>query len=158
MPSVLQDWVGTLPLRAQGTLLTAVRCCDEAPKNPPVYAGDGAPIWYMSAERHLHAFFRFLVLNPADPREVDHPGAWFQSAPPLNWKPSMFGHYPLHWYTHLTHSFEVAGYLHPNLALRRKANEIYNKLVRNLHLKPETEQEMLDRLQADRIVTGEVVS
>jgi hypothetical protein len=32
--SVLQDWVCNLPLRMQGTLLTAIRGCDLTPKLP----------------------------------------------------------------------------------------------------------------------------
>ena len=34
MKSVLQNWVMALPLREQGTLLTAVRGCDLTPKFP----------------------------------------------------------------------------------------------------------------------------
>jgi hypothetical protein len=159
MPSVLQEWVMELPLRVQGTLLTGIRCCDLSPKNPIcVDEQFGCSTGEMSAERHLHAFLRYCTLVPADPREIDVPWAWFQSQPPANWKPSQFGHYPLHWFSHLMHCFEVVGYCHPDAALAHIGNEIYRRLVRSLHLEPETKEDMLRRLQIDRIAAGEVVS
>jgi len=159
MKSVLQDWVMCMPLRAQGTLLTGIRGCDLAPKNPlcidPRYGcstGEDTP------ERGLTAFLRYCVMNPADPREVDIPGAFFQSKPPENWKPSQFGHYPQHWYSHLMHCFEVVGYHHPAPDIRIDAYKIYCRFVSNLHLNPETGEQMWDRLVEDRIANGTVVS
>src|SRR3954454_21414152 len=104
MTSVLQPWVAELPLRAQGTLLTGIRGCDLAPKMlSSIDEAHGCSTGECSAERHLVAFLRYCVLVPADIREVDIPGAWFQSDPPTDWKPSQFGHYPLHWFSHLMH-------------------------------------------------------
>lgn len=148
MRSVLQDWVMALPLREQGTLLTGVRGCDMAPKTP----GEDAP------ERRLVAFLRWCTMNPADEREIDIPGSFFQSAPPIEWKPSQFGHYPQHWYAHLMHCFEVVAYRHPDFKVGIQANGIYKKLVKNLHLNPETYDQMIARLSEDRIASGEVVS
>lgn len=154
MSSVLQDWVIELPLREQGTLLTGVRGCDLAPKWPIHCADDEIP------ERTLVAFLRWCILNPADPREVDVPGAFFQSQPPAigEWKPSQFGHYPQHWYSHLMHCYEVVGYRHPQPDVANMAEGIYLRLVRNMHLKPETREEMIERLSEDRIASGTVVS
>lgn len=148
MNSVLQDWVMELPLRAQGTLLTGVRGCDLTPKVGGV----------QSSERNLAAFLRFCILNPADPREVDIPNAFFRSSAPENWKASEFGHYPQHWYAHIMHCFEVVGYCHPVSGVREKAFMIYFKFVSNLHLKPETYFEMITRLTEDRIASGNTVS
>jgi hypothetical protein len=159
MKSVLQDWVMRLPLREQGTLLTGVRGCDFAPKNPVSNIERyGCSTGEDTAERGLTAFLRWCVMNPADPREVNIPGAFFQSKPPCNWKPSQFGHYPLHWYSHVMHCFEVVGYRHPDAGTAVVAENIYFRLVRNLHLKPETRAEMIERLSEDRIATGTVVS
>jgi len=88
--SVLQDWVMALPLREQGTLLTAVRGCDDEPKT---WTSRGVAD---SPGRRLTAFIRWCFMNPADPREIDVPGAFFQSAPPDPFKPSEFGHLPQH--------------------------------------------------------------
>lgn len=159
MKSVLQDWVMELPLRAQGTLLTGIRGCDLAPKSAPcIDERYGCSTGEDTAERQLVAFLRFLVLHPADPREVGVKGAFFATQGPSNWKPSQFGHYPQHWYSHVMHCFEVCGYCHPDLPLRSQAHHIYVRLVRNMHLTPETFAEMMVRLTEDRIATNTVVS
>lgn len=158
MKSVLQDWVMELPLRAQGTLLTGIRGCDVAPKDPELISERHGCSTGEGAERAIVAFLRFCVMNPHDPREVDIPGAFFRSRPPSGWKPSQFGHYPQHWYAHIMHCFEVCGYLHPDQHLRAICNEIYRRFVHNLHLAPETTSEMVDRLTEDRIAAGTVVS
>jgi hypothetical protein len=151
MGSVLQLWVEELPLRAQGTLLTGVRGRDLTPKPRE---GD-------TPERVLVAFLRWAFLNPADPREVDVPGAWFASAAKvaeLNWKPSQLGHYPLHWVMHLMHSYEVVAYYHPHPAIAYTAEQIYRRLATSLHLEPERRDAMIERLTERRDATGTVVS
>lgn len=159
MNSVLQDWVMELPLRYQGTLVTGVRGCDLAPKNPcDIDERYGCSTGESTPERGLTAFLRYCIMNPADPREVDIPGAFFQSSPPDNWKPSQLGHYPLHWYSHLMHCFEIVGYEHPRPREGGLGFTIYERLVHNLHLKVETRIEMHNRLVEDRIATGTVVS
>ena len=138
-----------LPIREQGTLLTGVRGCDVAAKKPDELD---------TAERGLIGFLRWCVLNPADPREVDVRGAFFQSKPPLSWKPSQPGHYPLHWFSHLMHCFEVVGYRHPDKITAGIANKIYFRLVDSLHLNQETREEIIAHLSEDRIASGKVVS
>lgn len=150
--SVLQEWVERLPLREQGTLLTGVRGCDDEPK-----------LWHAqgiadSPGRRLTAFIRWCFMNPADPREVDIPGAFFQSSPPEKLKPSEFGHLPQHWYSHAMHCLEVIAYRHPDAEIGGKAFIAYNAMVKNLHLNIETEEQFRARLSEDRIATGEVVS
>ena len=145
--SVLQDWVMDLPLREQGTVLTAVRGCDLTPKLP-----------LDALERQLVGFIRFCILNPADPREVDVPGAFFQSRMPQDWKASELGHYPLHWYSHVMHTLEVIGYRHPHPKLADTALRAYFRMATSLHLHPESKDEMIARLSEDRIATGTVVS
>lgn len=152
MASVLQDWVMELPLREQGTLLTAVRGCDDEPK---LWTARGVAT---SPGRRLTAFIRWCFLNPADPREVDIPGAFFQSSPPMPFKPSEFGHLPEHWYAHVMHALEVIGYRHPNPTTGEIARGLYRSMVRNLHLEPESFERMVERLSEDRIATGTVVS
>lgn len=150
--SVLQPWVEALPLRFQGTLLTCVRGCDLEPKQWTAMGFSDSP------GRRLTAFIRWCFLNPADVREVDIPGAFFQSEPPKNFKPSEFGHLPLHWYTHAMHSLEVIGYCHPVQEIRVKAFELYCKMAHGLHLPIETYEDMHERLTEDRIENDTVVS
>lgn len=159
MVSVLQDWVTELSLREQGTLLTGVRMCDVAPKNPiTIIDGHGCSSGEMTNERHLVAFLRYCFMVAADEREIDVCGAWFQSKPPKDWKPSEFGHYPQHWYHHLMVCFEVIARKHPDHGISEMASEIYEKLVENLHLNLETPMQYEARMNEDRIATGKIVS
>ncbi len=151
--SVLQSWVTELPLREQGTLLTAVRGCDDEPK---AWTSDG--LVADSPGRRLTAFVRWCFMNPADPREVDMPGAFFQSAPPSPFKASALGHLPLHWYSHVMHALEVVAYRHPHEATAGEALDLYRAMVEGLHLNVEPYGEFRDRLSEDRIAKGTVVS
>jgi hypothetical protein len=151
--SVLQDWVMDLPLRFQGTLLTAVRGCDDEPKS---WSRTGVAY---SAGRRLTAYIRWCFMHPADPREVSsEEGAFFMSEPPHPFKPSEFGHLPQHWYSHAMHALEVIGYHHPDPEIRSKSLILYFKMVHNLHLVPEGKIDQWTRLTEDRIATGTVVS
>lgn len=141
-----------LPLREQGTLLTAVRGCDLADK----YAPDGSVL--DTPERRLTAWIRWAFMNPADPREVDIPGAFFQSHPPSPFKASALGHYPLHWVSHVMHALEVIGYRHPDIHVQPVALSLYFDFVDMLHLKEESRETMIRRLSEDRIETASVVS
>ena len=146
--SVLQDWVMRLPLREQGVLLTAVRNCDVSEKVPEV----------CSADRQLVAWIRWCFLNPADPREVDYaPCAWFQSQPP-EFRMSLFGHFPLHWFGHVMHALQVIAVRHPDRSVATRAETLYRHLVHGLHLQPEAQSQMIARLSEDRIEKGTVIS
>jgi len=144
---VLREWVDELPRREQGALVVALRGCDDAPKRP-----------YDSPERQLVAYLRYVVMNPADEREVDIEGGFMQSQPPASWKASDFGHYPQHWYAHLMHAFEVVGFRHPDGETAFTAIKIYLAFVNNLHLRPEQIGDFENRMLEDRIATGTVVS
>jgi hypothetical protein len=153
MKSVLQDWVMELPLRYQGTLLTAVRGCDVEAKQ---WTRTGVAY---SPGRRLTAFIRFCFMNPADTREIDvEEGSFFMSTPPDPFKPSAFGHLPLHWYSHAMHALEIIGEHHPVLSTKRLAGNLYVDMVEALHLNEETSEEMETRLTEDRIASGTVVS
>jgi hypothetical protein len=151
--SVLQDWVMELPLREQGTLLTAVRGCDTEPK---LWTRTGVAY---SPGRRLTAFIRYCFMNPADPREVDREeGAFFMSTPPDPFKPSEFGHLPQHWYSHVMHALEIIGYRCPSPNRAITAVRLYQEMVHSLYLNVETRPQMEERLSEDRILSGKVVS
>lgn len=147
MPSVLQSWVMELPLREQGTLLTAVRGCDVAPKRP-----------YDSLERRLVAAIRCSFMNPADPREVDVPGSFFSTDIPIPVQLSGIGHYPQHWFSHVWHAVEVLGYRHPDDVIRARWYTFYRAMCKDQHTNPETREQMITRLSEDRIAQNNVVS
>lgn len=152
MTSVLQPWVMELPLRLQGTLLTAVRGCDLEPKQWHSTGFSDSP------GRRLTAFIRWCFMVPADTREVDIPGAFFQRNAPAPFKPSEFGHLPQHWYAHAMHALEVIGYCHSEWGVALVALDYYKMMVYNLHLNPETKDQMMARLTEDRIKNNTVVS
>lgn len=153
MTSVLQKWVEELPLRFQGTLLTAVRGCDDEPKT---WTKTGVAY---SPTRRITAYVRWCFMNPADLREVDaEEGAFFMSTPPHPFKPSQFGHLPQHWYAHIMHALEIIGYHHPMQGVRNDACWLYAEMVYNLHLNVETKEQQFARLTEDRIQKGTVVS
>jgi hypothetical protein len=144
MKSVLQNWVMELPLREQGTLLTAVRGCDLAPKLP-----------LDSFARQLTGWLRWTFLNPADIREVGIKGAFFQSEIPSG-KQSELGHYPFHWVSHIMHALEVVAYRHPDNRTRYAALNLYSSFCHSFHLYPETREQMINRLSEDRIASGKL--
>lgn len=153
MKSVLQDWAMELPLRFQGTLLTAVRGCDEEPKSWPK---TGVAF---SQGRRITAYIRWCFMNPADPREVDaEEGAFFMSSAPSPFKPSQFGHLPQHWYSHIMHALEIIGYYHPDPYVKNYSFRLYVQMVHGMHLNIETKDEQWTRLTEDRIAQGTVVS
>lgn len=146
MNSVLQDWVMELPLRQQGTILTGLRGCDLTPKFP-----------LQSAEKRITAFLRYAVMNPFDPREIDsEPGCFMQSSIG-DFKPSEMEHYPHHWVLHAVHALEVIAYKSPDGGIRRVARDAYYRFVKSMHLYPENELQMTERLNEDRILSGRVV-
>lgn len=151
--SVLQEWVMDLPLREQGTLLTAVRGCDSEPK---VWTSRGVAY---SPGRRLTAFIRWSFMVPADIREVDsEEGAFMMSTPPKPFKPSEFGHLPQHWYSHAMHALEIIAYRHPDMKIASIAYTMYECMVNNMHLNVERESHMKIRLSEDRFKSGTVVS
>jgi len=153
MKSVLQDWVMELPLREQGTLMTAVRGCDNEPKT---WTKTGVAY---SPGRRLTSFIRWCFMVPADEREVDsEEGAFMMSSPPDPFKPSEFGHLPQHWYSHAMHALEVIAYRHSDSHIRLEAYNMYKKMVKNMHLNIEFAPNMIERLSEDRFKTGTVVS
>src|SRR6266404_7513544 len=135
--SVLQTWVASIPLRAQGTLLTAVRGCDTEPKQ---WTRTGVAY---SPGRRLTAFIRYCFMVPADAREVDsEEGAFMMSHPPEPFKPSEFGHLPQHWYSHAMHSLEVIARYSPHERESAIALVLYEKMVKNMHLNIERVEQM----------------
>lgn len=141
-----------LPLREQGVLLTAVRGCDVEPKQWTARGFADSP------GRRLTAFIRWCFLNPADAREIDIPGAFFQSKAPDPFRPSEFGHLPQHWYTHVMHALQIIDHRHPDEQVAYRAGQLYEAMAHNCHLRPELASEMVKRLSEDRIAAGTVVS
>jgi len=138
--SILQDWVTKLGLRHQGVLLGAIRGCDGALR------GDvSKPVVRCLRAAILHA----------------HCGDVTRAATFMEWVPRAelqarlrvfrrnMDHLPVHFVMHLVQAVEVIGYKHPEADIQGEWYGFYRELCRKLHLNPESEHELDDRLNAD---------
>jgi hypothetical protein len=140
MKSVLQDWVMELPLRHQGTLLTCVRGCDTAPKNDP--------------SKLLARPYRATILNAfvGDPKKAQ---TFIEAVEPdvllerMTAYRKNLDHYPHHYIMHVIHASAIVGYKHPDSGTRKAWLDFYHALCRGLHMNPETEKQLDERLTRD---------
>lgn len=145
MKSVLQDWVMTLGLRHQGVLLTAVRGCDTAPKNDP--------------SKVLVRCYRAVILNPFC-GSAKKAQTFIEAVDSTELLSRFLGfrkncdHYPQHYVSHLMHAAEIVGFKHPDPATRACWTAFYVALCKGLHVNPETEFELDERLNADEVTFG----
>lgn len=153
MPSIIQPWVQELGLRHQGVLVSAVRGCDGQFRESP--------------EKYLVRFYRGCILVP-------HVGDITKAVSYMLWPKSLaeledgrkrffdasFDHYPMHWLTHFTFAAEILGYYYdgryydPRIDVREFWLGVYLKIVRKLHMYPETKEQLDARLNADEETFG----
>lgn len=157
MKKVTQDWTGSIPLMQQTVLLTAIRGPDGLPK-------------YGSVKMLLRWFRRCVLLSAIDQVVLTDPysrnGGSF-TGPSLqgenvdyNWEGPMdrivddylrsLDAIPHHFQMHFMHAAEILGYQHPDDRIRNWWHSLYLRLVSDMHLKPETKEEMNDRLGDSR--------
>lgn len=153
--SVIQEWVSLLPMMQQTVLLTAVRGPDGLPK-------------YGSVKMLLRWYRRCILLSAMDGRVLEDPcefnGGSFTGpsigVPIADWEVGMNTHVdaylreldaiPRHFQMHLMHSVEILGYKHPVERVKQWWNGVYLRLVNDMHLHPESETEMNERLGDSR--------
>lgn len=157
--SVVQEWVSHLPMMQQSVLFTAIRGPDGIPK--------------YSVVKYLLRWYRRCVLYSAihgviltDP--IDQRGQSF-TGPSLgekgwsgllgqegDWEEGMdrivteylrsLDEMPLHFHLHLMHGSEIIGYHHPIPLVSNWWHKCYVRLVHDMHLFPEAQDQMDDRL------------
>lgn len=158
MPSVMQVWTQDLSMMQQTVLLTAIRGPDGLPK-------------YGSVKMLLRWYRRCVLLSAMDGRALLDPietnGGSFTGpsliAPYTNygeWESPMMelvSEYlrtldaiPHHFQLHLMHAIEILGYKHPTDRIREFWNAVYFRLVRDMHLNPESESQLDERLGDSR--------
>ena len=156
MKCVLQNWVMDLPMMQQTVLLTAIRGPDGITK-------------YHPAKFLLRWYRRCILLSAMDGAVLDHPGltnGGSFTGPVLSavgiedWESVLdvtVGEYlqnvdgiPHHFHLHLMHAIEILGYHHPVHRTRTWWNSVYLRLVNDMHLHPETKEEMDKRLGDSR--------
>lgn len=152
--SVLQPWVESLTMMQQSVLLAAIR----GPDGQPKYGG--------GAKMLLRWFRRCVLLSAMDGAVLEDPivpnGGSF-TGPSLDgeddadpWEDRMQVHVndylrqvdmlPHHYQLHFMHAAEILGYKHPAHRTRHFWYSLYIRLVHDLHLWPETEEQMDSRL------------
>lgn len=158
MKSVFQEWTSALPMMQQTVLLTAVRGPDGLPKY--------GPCKYL-----LRWFRRCILLSAMDKRALTTPyennGGSF-TGPSITIKPGQENDWeelmepliagylqsldaiPHHFQLHFMHAAEILGYKHPDTRIREWWCALYLRLVKDMHLYPESEQQMDERLGDER--------
>jgi hypothetical protein len=147
-----------LPMMQQTVLLTGIRGPDGIAK-------------YGSVKMLLRWYRRCVLLSAMDGRVLHDPyesnggsftGPSFPAGELHNtgWESNMEEHVdeyvrcqdalPHHFQMHFMHSAEILGYKHPVERVRRWWNSVYLRLVHGLHLHPETEAELDERLGDSR--------
>jgi hypothetical protein len=148
--SVIQDWVSGLPMMQQTVLLTAVRGPDGLPKyHPTKYVLR----WYRRCIL-LSALDGKVLTDPADSSGGSFTGP--SADPGGDWQTQMDGRVtdylrsldevPHHFQLHLLHAAEILGYKHPDESIRWWWHGVYERLVHDMHLWPETESQLDARL------------
>lgn len=157
MSTVLQAWVSRLPLMQQTVLLTAIRGPDGLPK-------------YGAIKMLLRWYRRCVLLSALDGRVLTDPiepnGGSF-TGPSLDgydeldpWADRMQVHVnqylrdldavPHHFQLHFMHAAEIVGYKHPDDQIRHFWRCLYERLVHDMHVWPETEEQLDARLGDSR--------
>ena len=164
--SVLQPWVLTLSMMQQTVLLTAVRGPDGHPKYGPV-------------KLLLRWYRRCLLLSALDGEVLGTPyyeGGGSFTGPSckltdcvsgetdgvswISWMPPMYAlvddylrsldALPHHFQLHFLHAIEIMGYKHPAADIASFWASTYIRLVNDMHLHPESEDELDVRLGDSR--------
>lgn len=161
--SVLQDWVQELPLMQQTVLLTAIRGPDGIPK----YHTVKFLLRWLRRCVLLSAMDRKVLATPYEPGGGSFTGPSFDAekqkysaAVGLRWQDSMDGlvsdylraldELPHHFQMHFMHAAEIIGYQHADDEIRQWWKETYYRLVNDLHLNPETREQLEYRLADNR--------
>jgi hypothetical protein len=153
-PIVTQEWTHSLTCMQQTVLLTAVRGPDGVAKYHPVKF---LLRWYRRCVL-LGALDHNVFATPYDPRGGSFTGPSYDwpSGEVHVWQTEMdqvvqrylqsLDELPHHFQLHLMHAAEIVGYKHPDDEIREWWNWLYFELVKDMHLAPESEQELDYRL------------
>lgn len=132
-----------LGLRHQGVLLGAIRGCDTVPKEDPA--------------KHLVRCVRAEILN-AHCGDASKAKTFLEEVSAIELSGRMikffaygFDHYPNHYLIHFLHAVEIIGYKHSDAFKRGVWLHFYLKLVKKLHLMPETEYQLDERLNKNEV-------
>lgn len=145
--SVLQDWVHGLTFMQQSVLIAAVRGPDGIRKDHPVKV----LCRWLRRSFLISAFNRRPLLDPYEPGGGSFTGPCHtEEVRDLGYAQELYfrsiDELPHHFQLHLMHAAEILGYKHPILSVRGWWLEFYIACVTDVHLFPETEEQMDKRL------------
>lgn len=161
---VTQEWTHALTFMQQTVLLTAVRGPDGIAKYAPVKF---LLRWYRRCIL-VSSLDGEILRTPVDPRGGSFMGPSFTESTDvpagLTWQErfspaldGLVGDYlrsldalPHHFQLHFMHAAEIVGYKHPDRFLSSWWHGTYLRLVHDMHLWPETEEQLDHRLGDDR--------
>jgi hypothetical protein len=157
MSTVLQDWVAALPMMQQTVLLTAIRGPDGLPKYGAIKM---LLRWYRRCVL-LSALDGRVLTDPIEPNGGSFTGPSLDGPDDLDpWPDRMQAHVhqylrdldavPHHFQLHFMHASEIVGYKHPDHCIRHFWNGVYVRLVHDMHVWPETEEQLDARLGDSR--------
>lgn len=136
MTSVVNAWLSDCcTLKMQTVLLTSFRGCDGAHKD--------------DYGKTFTRIMRATILKNADPSTTFFPATVKVQQDQFNVFFNDMDHYPVHWFMHLLHAAEIVGYKSPDIELSVFWMEFYLRGCHELHLNPET-IEQLDKRLADK--------
>ena len=143
---VFQDWYLTLPMQQQSVLVLACRGPDGTAKFHPTklivarYRATVLKAAYlgrpMRADEGDNTTFMTLVGFSNDKEWASICKSFFDCVDEL----------PHHYYRHLMHGAQIAGYKHPDVLFQNRWLRFYLNCCHDLHLYPETEAQMDERL------------
>ena len=155
---VTQAWVHRISMMQQSVLLAAVRGPDGLAK----YGGGAKMLlrWYRRCIL-LSAMDKRVLADPIEPNGGSFTGPSLDGADDVDhWSDRMQAHVndylrqldalPHHWQMHFMHAVEIVGYKHPDAVIRHFWHRVYLRLVHDMHVWPETEQQLDDRLGDSR--------
>jgi hypothetical protein len=145
---VFQDWLFDLTMQMQSVLVMATRGPDTIAKFHPA--------------KLIVARYRASVLKAAYLGRAMWPGEGdattfmtlegFDAASPGTWNTitqawfDMIDEIPHHYIMHLMHGAQIIGYKHPEILYKNRWQGFYIRSCQDLHLTPETEDQMDNRL------------
>lgn len=150
--SVIQEWAQRLTFMQQSVLITAVRGPDGISKN---HVAKILLRWlrrcflYSAFESKVHGR-PYAFLDPVSPGGGSFTGPMPDGSPRLNDIVDLYlsslDEIPHHFQLHFMHAAEILGYKYPDDDTRAWWNWLYTRLVNDMHLNVETEEQMDRRL------------
>ncbi len=152
MPQLIQDWASNLSIMQQTVLMEIIRGPDGLTK-------------YHKSKFLLRWYRRCLLISAFEGRVLDNPydrgggsftGPSYDGIGVTRWEVPMIellnevirgaDEMPHHFYRHMMHGIEIMGYKHSDPRIREFWNLCYTRLAKDMHLTPETEEQLDVRL------------